>query len=129
MHERANPRLVHVPPACVPIMRSSVRMRASTGKAVIDVTTPQNIRVEPNETPGRGKISYTATEAAAPRAKGTAIPVREMAIDFRQLRRSTERGSSAPTQNINKRRLRRKRIDTGEMYRPAPNGPDIGKEL
>jgi hypothetical protein len=87
------------------MIRSSFRMRARTGKAVIDVTTPQKRSVEPKEPAVEGKVVKTGTDAAAPSPKGTTIPVNEIASDLCQLRFRTLKGSSTPTQNMNRRRL------------------------
>ena len=87
-------------PSGVLSMPRSVRMRASTGNAVIDMATPMNSAKLSSGTPSGDRRGCSHRARAAPSAKGTTMLVCEMTTVWvaRDLRRPAF--SSRPTRNM-----------------------------
>ncbi|KAL0903255.1 hypothetical protein M5K25_027617 [Dendrobium thyrsiflorum] len=82
---------------------SSARMRARTGKAVMESETPMKTRNGPGRTPGL-TVERRTKEVPMPRANGREIPATAMARAVRPVRRKARRSNSRPTRKRKKRR-------------------------
>ena len=81
---------------------SSARMRASTGKAVIESATPMKTRNGAAGTPLL-TVDRSTTETPMPRMNGSDIPASAMAKAFFPVRRMARMSSSRPTRKRKKR--------------------------
>lgn len=82
---------------------SSAKIRAKTGKAVMERATPMNTRNGASLTPLE-MVPLSTKEEPIPRAKGRLIPARAMLKAFFPVRRRDLGSSSRPTRNMKKRR-------------------------
>ena len=81
----------------------SVRMRASTGKAVIDRAAPMNTAKDPRAMSGRPFSSYSTFSArTAPSSMGSRMLMPEMANDSLSLERRCSGSTPSPTRNMKK---------------------------
>jgi len=78
----------------------SCRIRASTGKAVIDIATPTKSMNDGNGTPGGEKGSKIAAAKPAPSTNGTMMLAAEIATVIDTVLRRSDRSSSRPTRNM-----------------------------
>lgn len=84
---------------------SSARIRASTGKAVMDRATPMNTIYWANPTLSAPSMVFRRTKAIPiPRMKGSEIPAAAIPKALFPLLRIEPRSSSRPTKNRKKRR-------------------------
>ena len=98
-------------PTSVVSSLSSARMRAKTGKAVIESATPMNMRNAEAFTP-LDMVPRRTNDDPIPNAKGTQIPVMAMPKAFFPVRRIDFRSNSRPT---------RKRKNNNPMFAMVSN--------
>src|SRR3954468_3309199 len=107
-------------------MPRSVRMRASTGKAVTDMDTPRNNENAVNDTLLFERYGYRRSDRLAPKRNGTTILAWEIVMVERARSRSRVRASSSPTRNMYRMTpnceitLSKGAIDCGNMYAAKP---------
>ena len=77
-------------------------MRASMGKAVIDMAAPMNSIASQPLIPGAksGKRSASSQAMPQPRRKGVRMPAQETAMALRTRWRMSPRSNSRPTRNM-----------------------------
>ena len=80
----------------------SMRMRARTGKAVIDIDAPMKRAKDTKRTPWGACSPYSQAASPTPRAKGTMMLVCEITIAVCPRPRISAGSSSSPTRNMKK---------------------------
>ena len=91
-------------PSGVRCMRRSLRIRASTGIAVIDIATPMNTTNATGDTDRPATVScsgYNRTATPAPRPNGSTIEAAAIIPAARSRPRMSDRSTSRPTMNMN----------------------------